>query len=99
MTLCQDWAKRNGHRVHLVFDGAAPGGVVGERELCDQCIVVGSGAESADDVIVREAEVWSAEGRSYELVTSDRELRRRASLGARRVVGGGSFLGELFECS
>ena len=99
VALCQGWARRRGHRVHLVFDGRAPGGVIGEKQLCERSMVVGSGPESADDVIARQAEAWGTEGRPYELVTSDRELRRRAGLAAGRIVGGGAFLGELFERS
>jgi hypothetical protein len=66
----------------LVFDGRAP------IEAAD---VVGTGAESADDWIAREA------GRfvPYWLVTSDRELRSRAGRAAERVIGGGSFAAEL----
>ena len=44
--------------------------------------------ESADDRIAR----WAAEPEGpYWLVTSDRELRERAGVGAERVIGGGSF--------
>jgi hypothetical protein len=52
---------------------------------------VGSGGESADDWLAREAPghpgAW--------LVTSDRELRARAGRAGGRIVGGGSFLREL----
>jgi hypothetical protein len=53
-----------------------------------EAIVVFEGAESADDWIARQ------EG-PYWLVTSDRELRRRAGDRAARVTGGGAFLAEL----
>ena len=66
----------------LVFDGRAP------VEADD---VVGTGAESADDWLAREAGRFAP----YWLVTSDRELRRRAGVGAERVVGGGSFAADL----
>jgi hypothetical protein len=80
--LARGWAERNGLEVLLVFDGDAP-------ELADD--VVGTGRESADDWIAREALLHAP----YWLVTSDRELRRRAGTGAERVIGGGSFAGEL----
>ena len=76
---CRDWAERHGHEVVLVFDGEAPAGAIG------------SGSESADDWLIREAPkhpgAW--------LVTSDRALREAAGLNAERIVGGGAFLAEL----
>ena len=85
------WAERHGRRVVLVFDGTAPGGVVGERALDTRTTLVGSGRESADDWLIREAprfpDAW--------LVTSDRALRAAAGRGAGRLVGGGAFLREL----
>ena len=79
------------HDVHalVVFDGPAPEG--GSAAVG----VVGTGRESADDVIAREAGRLGVDGRPFWLVTSDRELRERASHGAARVIGGGSFAGEL----
>jgi hypothetical protein len=73
------WAERHGHEVVLVFDGEAPEGGIG------------SGRESADDWLIREAPrhpgAW--------LVTSDRALREAAGSRADRLIGGGSFLREL----
>jgi uncharacterized protein YaiI (UPF0178 family) len=80
--LARQWAERNGLEVLLVFDGNAP------EQAHD---VVGTGRESADDWIAREALLHAP----YWLVTSDRELRQRAGKGAERVIGGGSFAGEL----
>jgi hypothetical protein len=75
----RDWAERNGHEAIVVFDGTAPDGAIG------------SGAESADDWLIREMPkhpgAW--------LATSDRALREAAGKDAGRVIGGGSFLGEL----
>jgi hypothetical protein len=75
------WAERHGHEVVLVFDGAAPEGTIG------------SGAESADDWLIREVPkhpgAW--------LVTSDRALRQAVGSSARRVIGGGGFLKELLR--
>jgi hypothetical protein len=62
-----------------------------EERSYDYLVVFEGEDESADDRIVREA------GRldRYWLVTSDRELRRRAGDAAERVIGGGSFVREL----
>jgi predicted RNA-binding protein with PIN domain len=84
--LAREWAAAHGHQVLVVFDGRAP------EEAED---VVGSGAETADEWIVREA----ARLDDFWLVTSDRELRRRVGEGAKRVVGGGAFLRELLDLS
>jgi predicted PilT family ATPase len=76
---CRDWAERHGHEVVLVFDGEAPAGAIA------------SGAESADDWLIREVPkhpgAW--------LVTSDRALREAAGESADRLIGGGGFLKEL----
>lgn len=74
------WAAEQGLEPVVVFDGTAPAGAIG------------SGRESADDRLTRETAL--AEG-PYWLVTSDRELRRRAGERAERVLGGGSFAREL----
>jgi hypothetical protein len=77
----QAWADRHGHELVVVFDGQAPGGAIG------------SGAESADDWLIREVPkhpgAW--------LVTSDRALRDAAGTNAERIIGGGAFLKELEE--
>ena len=80
--LARLWAEGRGVEALLVFDGRAP------VEAED---VVGTGRESADDWIAREAPRHAP----YWLVTSDRELRERAGDGAERVIGGGSFAREL----
>ena len=61
-----------------------------ERDA-DVLVVFEGEDESADDRIVREAAGLDR----YWLVTSDRELRRRAGERAERVVGGGAFVREL----
>ena len=58
-----------------------------------EVVVVWETDVSADDWIVENA----AAHRPYWLVTSDRELRRRAGGEAERVVGGGSFARELLS--
>jgi predicted RNA-binding protein with PIN domain len=85
------WAERNGNRIVLVFDGKAPGGVVGTTELDERTTLVGSGGESADEWLIREAPQY----RGAWLVTSDRALRAAAGGEAERVIGGGGFLREL----
>ena len=85
------WAERHGHRVVLVFDGEAPGGIRDEQQLDERMTLVGSAAESADDWLIREAprfpDAW--------LVTSDRALREAVRAHAERLIGGGGFLREL----
>jgi hypothetical protein len=81
----QAWAHEHGLEPAIVFDGAAPPGGIG------------TGRESADDWIARRAAELAAAGERYWLVTSDRELRRRAGGEAERVIGGGAFVRELQE--
>ena len=76
---CVDWAQRHGHDLVLVFDGQAPSGGIG------------TGAESADDWLIREVPRYPGAW----LVTSDRALREAAGGNAARLVGGGGFLKEL----
>jgi hypothetical protein len=80
------WATAQGVGLLVVFDGPPP-------EEGDD--VTGTEAESADDRIAELAAGLAAAGRPYWLVTSDRELRRRAGDAADRVVGGGAFVREL----
>ncbi len=87
----RDWAERHGNRIVLVFDGKAPGGLVGSKELDQRTTLVGSGEESADEWLIREA----PQHRGAWLVTSDRALRAAAGGEAERVIGGGGFLREL----
>ena len=82
--LVRDWGAREGLAPLIVFDGRAP---------VDADDVVGTGPESADDWIVREAGAYVP----FWLVTSDRELRERVGDSAKRVLGGGSFVRELRE--
>ena len=82
------WAAAAGTRLLIVFDGPPP------EEAED---VTGTAAESADDRIADLVAHLAAAGETYWLVTSDRELRRRAGAAAERTVGGGAFLRELSE--
>ena len=92
--LCRSWAEAHDVRAVVAFDGQAPGGLVGE-ELAPHCVLVGTGAESADNWLVRAAAELRTADQPFWLVTSDRNLRARASLGAKKIVGGGSFADEL----
>jgi hypothetical protein len=85
--LARGWAADRGHRPVIVFDGRGP-----EAEAAD---VVGTGRESADDWLTREAARLAEAGEPFWLVTSDRGLRGRAGGRAERVIGGGSFAREL----
>ena len=92
---CRSWAERHGRRAVVVFDGRAPGGLVGERELDRRCVLVGTGEESADAWLARAAAGLDERGGRYWLVTSDRALRAEAGRLAEQTVGGGSFAREL----
>ena len=81
--LAERWAGGRGHRAVIVFDGAAPDGAIG------------TGAESADDWLTREAARLADACEAFWLVTSDRELRERAGGPAERVIGGGGFARQL----
>jgi oxygen-dependent protoporphyrinogen oxidase len=83
VALARDWAGDRLHRAVIVFDGPAPEGAIG------------TGSESADDWLAREAARLADEGEAFWLVTSDRELRERAGAQAARVLGGGGFAREL----
>jgi hypothetical protein len=85
------WAERHGHEVVLVFDGKAPGGIVGAERLDQRTTLVGSGGESADDWLIREAPNYPGAW----LVTSDRALREAAGAHTSRLIGGGAFLRSL----
>jgi uncharacterized protein YaiI (UPF0178 family) len=82
------WGERHDAELVLVFDGKANGGVVGSERLDERTTVVGTGGESADDWLIREAPSYPGAW----LVTSDRALREAAGKSAARIVGGGSFL-------
>jgi uncharacterized protein YaiI (UPF0178 family) len=85
------WAERHGHQIVLVFDGRAPGRIVGTDQLDERTTLVGSGSESADDWLIREAPAYPGAW----LVTSDRALRAEAGANASRLIGGGAFLRDL----
>lgn len=75
----REWAKEEGVRLLVVFDGPPP------EEAHD---LLGSGRRSADDVIAElPGPFW--------LVSSDRGLRERVSGRAEKLIGGGSFVQRL----
>jgi hypothetical protein len=89
------WAERERARALVVFDGRAPGGILGEAELDARATVVGTGDRIADDWIAEQAPALAAEGQRLWLVTSDRGLRERVAGHVERTIGGGSFAGML----
>lgn len=93
VSLCEKWAEKNGHPMVVVFDGSAPrdDGRSAESPLR----LIGTGAETADRWIEREAARLASEGAPYWLVSSDRELRDLAGRLAQRTIGGGTFAREL----
>jgi hypothetical protein len=81
--LTEQWATREGVAPVIVFDGRAP------------VRAIGTGHESADDWIAREAARLASDGRRVWLVSSDRGLRTRVAPYVERKIGGGAFAGEL----
>lgn len=94
LELTRAWGEQEGSRLVVVFDGTAPGGLLGRHVLDERTTVVGTGGEIADDWIAEHA---SALGDRVWLVSSDRGLRARVAGVAERVIGGGSFAGQLDE--
>ena len=72
------WAASEGLGLLVVFDGPPP----------EQAGDLVAGIPTADEWLAAHA----AEHVPYWLVTSDRQLRRRAGAHAERIVGGGAFL-------
>jgi hypothetical protein len=91
----REWAEREGVEAMIVFDGRAPGGLVGEQALDERTTLVGTGGQIADDWIAARAPQLHAAGRRVWLVSSDRELRDRVAAYVERVLGGGAFAGLL----
>ena len=83
------WAEREAVAVVAVFDDEP---AVDARAGVE---VVAAGDESADDWIAQRGAELAAAGEPYRLVTSDRELRRRAGAAAAAIAGGGAFAREL----
>src|SRR5687767_190557 len=83
LELAEQWAVREGALPVVVFDGPAPEGAIG------------TGRESADDWIAREAARLAGEGNRVWLVSSDRGLRQRVAPYVERTIGGGAFVREL----
>ena len=88
--LTREWGEREDARLVAVFDGGAPR-PTRAAATDERMRIVGTGTESADDWIVREAEQLSRDGGRIALVSSDHELRRRVSQHVQQVIGGGAF--------
>jgi predicted RNA-binding protein with PIN domain len=95
LELCRRWAEREGVQVVVVFDGDAPGDRIGVWEVDGRTSMAGTGGGTADDWIAHYAEKYAQEGRRLWVVTSDRELRRRVEPDVERIIGGGTFAGDL----
>jgi hypothetical protein len=91
LELARAWTEREGVEALLVFDGPAPGGLLGSHSVDARTTVVGTGSDSADDWIVDEVRRRAAGGRPIWTVSSDRELRARVAPYVERVIGGGSL--------
>ncbi len=91
LQLTRAWGEDEGVRLVVVFDGPAPGDLVGVHELDERTTLVGTGGDIADDWIAEHAPTL---GDRVWLVSSDRGLRARVP-GVERVIGGGSFAGRL----
>ena len=92
LELTRAWGEREGARLVVVFDGRTPGELLGVHELDQRTTVVCTGDEIADDWIAEHA---PALGERVWLVSSDRGLRARVEGVVERVIGGGSFAGQL----
>jgi hypothetical protein len=90
-----DWANDEAVKAWVIYDGRTPDGGVGEQDLGAGHRAVGTGGETADDWIIRQAREFGSNSRPYWLITSDRQLRDLAGGGASCVLGGGSFLRKL----
>jgi hypothetical protein len=77
----RSWATERGVDHLIVFDGPPP---VDDPDLV-------AGRPTADDWLAEHAREFVP----YWLVTSDRELRKRAGSEAEKIIGGGRFLEEL----
>jgi len=75
------WARAHDKALVVVFDGPPP----------EDAPDLVRGEPTADDWLAAHAHEYVP----YWLVTSDRELRRRAGGTAARIVGGGAFVNEL----
>jgi hypothetical protein len=84
---CCRWAQRERMRAVIVFDGRTD--ATGDGEWCT---VVPALGETADEWLIRVTADLRERAIPYWLVTSDRELRALAGVGAKRVIGGGGFL-------
>ena len=75
--LAGNWHRRTGDRVHIVFDGPAPGRQRAEQIGDRDVEVTYSGGETADAVIIALIQADSA-ARRLRVVSSDREIATAA---------------------
>lgn len=83
-----------GIEVVLVFDGAGPFGPR-THAVGAGLTVVGSGGAAGDAVVERLAAAAVAEGRTVDVVSSDRQVRQAAGAGALRVLHAEQWVAQL----
>jgi predicted RNA-binding protein with PIN domain len=87
----QDWAGAHPGEVIVVVEGAVRRGIPEGRDgNIEVQHATRSGSDAADDRIVelvRDAEERDVDGRDVEVVTADRELRRRVTELGARIIG------------
>jgi predicted RNA-binding protein with PIN domain len=85
-----EWARRRGERVHIVFDGPSPAAGIARQIGGPRVQVSYGGGKSADDVLIEFLEADSA-ARRLLVVSSDREIRRAAKRRRARAIGSDEF--------
>ena len=88
------WAAEGGRPCLVTFDGAGPWRP-GSIQVTDLVEVRGSGPDTGDDVIEREAAACARDGLVHWLVTDDAAVRAVAGARAERVLSTQDFVAEL----
>ncbi len=86
----RDYAGRTGEAITVVFDHRPSGVEPGDLDGIEVAFPTRGGRGAADDEIVRRVQE-SPPGVRYRVVTSDRELARRAREAGAEVVSSGAF--------
>lgn len=93
-TFLEEWVRRTGDPVHVVFDGPAPARMRAEQISGSEIPVTYSGPVSADEVIFAEIRACSAP-RRLRVVSSDREIIAAARRRQAKPVRSADFWSEL----
>jgi len=94
VALVQQWGKRQGEKVVLVFDGPRPTPALEQQMSVEGVDLHFSGHQTADDVLIQMIEQKS-HGDQVQLVSSDRAIRHVATLHHCQSIPSESFVGEL----